>query len=371
MNAAKPPRIAFFLATSGHSGVDRLMRNLIPAVARRGYAVDQLKVRRHGPDVAPVPGVRVVDLGTRHVYSSLWSLTRYLHRERPAVLLSDKDKVNRTAILARSLAGVDTRLVLRSGTTISEDLAHRGLWQRWSQRLSMQWLYRRASAVLVPSAAARCDLITFAHLPEQLVRAVPSPIIPSQLLEQRPPPPAHPFFASGVPVVVSVGELSPRKDFSTLLRAFARLRQKRSCRLVILGRGAMAAALLAQATELGIGADVDFPGFLPDVFSYVSHAAVFAFTSRWEGFGNVVAEALACGTPVVSTDCPGGIRDLLQQGEIGALVPIGDDAAMADALERTLDDAPSAGALRAAARPYEIEAATTAYLAALGLPERA
>jgi glycosyltransferase involved in cell wall biosynthesis len=370
------PRIAFFLATSGHSGVDRLMRNLIPAVARRGYAVDQLKVRAHGPDLCDAPGVRVVDLGSSHVWSSLPALTRYLRRERPRVMLSDKDKVNRCGVVARALAGASgsTRLVLRSGTTISVDLAHRGPVDRWIQRSSMRWLYRRAHAVVVPSDAAARDLVTYAGLPAPLVRAVPSPVLPATLLDQPPlAPPAHPAFEPGAPpVILGVGELSPRKDFATLVRAFAALRaQGRDCRLVILGRGGQHDPLLALAAELGVAEHVALPGFSNEVFAYMTHAAAFALCSRWEGMPVVLIEALGCGTPVVATDCPGGSRELLQDGAIGQLVPIGDVEALTAALARMLSEPKQAARNRAAARAYEIEHATSAYLAAMGLPPNA
>lgn len=370
------PRIAFFLATSGHSGVDRLMRNLIPAVARRGYAVDQLKVREHGPDLDGAPGVRVVDLGSSHVWSSLPALTRYLRRERPRVMLSDKDKVNRCGVVARALAGASghTRLVLRSGTTISVDLAHRGAFDRWVQRNSMRWLYRRAHAVVVPSDAAARDLVAYAQLPAALVRTVPSPVLPATLLDQpAPPPPDHPWLAAGVPpVILGVGELSPRKDFATLIRAFAALRARGLlCRLVILGRGGQHDALLALAAELGVAEHVALPGFSREVFAYMTHAAVFALCSRWEGMPVVLIEALGCGTPVVATDCPGGSRELLQDGAIGQLVGIGDDEALSAALARVLSEPKQVERNRAAARPYEIEHATSAYLAAMGLPPHA
>jgi glycosyltransferase involved in cell wall biosynthesis len=279
-------------------------------------------------------------------------------------------------VVARALAGASgsTRLVLRSGTTISVDLAHRGPVDRWIPRRSMRWLYRRAHAVVVPSDAAARDLVTYAGLPAPLVRAVPSPVLPATLLDQPPlAPPAHPAFEPGAPpVILGVGELSPRKDFATLVRAFAALRaQGRDCRLVILGRGGQHDPLLALAAELGVAEHVALPGFSNEVFAYMTHAAAFALCSRWEGMPVVLIEALGCGTPVVATDCPGGSRELLQDGAIGQLVPIGDVEALTAALARMLSEPKQAARNRAAARAYEIEHATSAYLAAMGLPPNA
>lgn len=366
-------RIAIFLSTSGHSGVDRAMRNLIPALAGRGYRIDLIRVRRHGPHLEPVPhGVRVIDSGASTTYLALPALVRYLRRERPAVLLSDKDRVNRTALLARWLARASgTRLILSSGTTVSVDLQHRGFFERALQRWSMGRLYRHADAVIVPGRGVADDMAAYTGLPRACIRVVPNPLVPPALLRERPSPPEHPWFEAGAPpVVLGVGELSPRKDFATLLRAFARLRAQRPCRLMILGEGRERTRLLALADELGVGEDVALPGFVDGPFAYMAHAAAFALCSRWEGLPSVPVEALAAGTPVVATDTPGS-REILEDGRLGPLVPIGDETALATALVAVLDAPRDEARLRAAAARYEHESATSGYLQVFGLPERA
>jgi glycosyltransferase involved in cell wall biosynthesis len=375
-------RIACFFSTSGHSGVDRAAGHLIPALARRGYRVDLLKVRRHGPELPEVPpGVRVIDLGSRYTYACLPAIAAYLRRELPAVLLSDKDRVNRTALFARTLArlgpgrlaggaaGVPTRLVFSSGTTISIDLATRGPVERWVQRHSMGRLYPLADQVIVTSAGVADDMAAYTGLRRDLIRVVPSPVVHESLFTAELPRPAHPWFGDpATPLILSVGELCYRKGFDTLLRAFARVRAQRPCRLMILGRGGERTALLALADELGMANDVALPGFVPEPYAYMAHADLFAFTSRWEGLGFVPIEALAVGTPVVSTDCPSGPREVLADGRYGPLVPVDDAAALARALIATLDHPLPAEDLREAARPYAIEASTDAYLNAMGLP---
>jgi glycosyltransferase involved in cell wall biosynthesis len=203
--------------------VDRAARHLIPALAGRGFAVDLLKVRGHGPDLAEIPpGVRVVDLGSRHTYGCLPGLVRYLRREAPAVLLSDKDRVNRTALLARFLARAPTRLVLSSGTTISIDLATRGPLERWIQRTSMGRLYPFADQVIVTSAGVADDMAAYTGLPRGRIRVVPSPVVPESLFTAELPRPDHPWFHEpAMPLILSAGELCWRKGFDTLLRAFA------------------------------------------------------------------------------------------------------------------------------------------------------
>lgn len=365
-----PPRIACFFSTSGHSGVDRLAGNLIPVLARRGYRVDLLKVRQHGPELREVPsGVEVVDLGSRHTLACLPAVVRYLRRRRPLVMLSDKDRVNRLALLARWLAHTPTRSVVRTGTTVSVNLASRGAFARWVERHSIGWLYRLADQVLVPSGGAAEDMAAYTGLDRGRIRAVPSPIVPASLFTAELPRPDHPWFeVPERPLILSVGELCTRKDFETLLRAFARVRAERPCRLMILGRGSARERLLGLARTLGVADDFALPGFVPQPYAYMAHADLLAFSSRWEGLPFVPVEALAVGTPVVSTDCPSGPREILKEGRIGPLVPIGDDAALAAAIVATLDNPPAKALLQDAARAYEIEAATDAYLDAMRLP---
>lgn len=362
--------IAIFLSTSGHSGVDRAMQHLIPELASRGYRVDLLKVRKHGPNLESVPdGVRIVDLGSSHTYSSIPAVVRYLKQEQPDVLLADKDRVNRSALLAKFLARASCRLILSSGTTISIDLAHRGAFERWLQRFSMGKLYRLADSVIVTSHGVADDMAAYAGLPRHLIKVVPSPVVPDNLLSRDLPRPDHPWFKEGEPpVILSVGELGARKDYATLVRAFAQARRERECRLMIIGRGKQHQMLLDLAEELGVADAFALPGFIADPYPYMAYASVFAFTSRWEGLGFVLIEALAVGTPVVSTDCPSGPAEILQGGRYGPLIEIGDDQALATKIIELLHNPPDRDFLRQAALPYTISASADAYLHAFGIP---
>ena len=137
---------------------------------------------------------------------------------------------------------------------------------------------------------------------------------------------------------------------------------------MIIGRGRARDRLLALADALGIADDVALPGFIAEPYPYLANADLFAFTSRWEGLPFVLIEALALCTPVVSTDCPSGPNEILQGGRYGRLIPVGNDAALADAIAATLQSPPHAERLKEAARPYVIEAAADAYLSVMGLP---
>jgi glycosyltransferase involved in cell wall biosynthesis len=363
------PVLAIFLATSGHSGVDRVMRNLIIEFAGRGLTIDLLRIANHGPYLDEIPpGVHLVDLGTAHVSTAFWPLARYLRRRRPAALMTDKDRVNRMALWARRLTGVPTRVAVRVGTTVSENLARRGVVKRWLQYASIRLFYPWADAILVPSHGAADDLARVGRLDPRRISVVPSPIAGERLLAQAAEPAPHPWFDDpAVPVVLGVGELCARKDFATLIRAFARLHAERPCRLMILGEGRQRAQLEALVRELDLEADVAMPGFVSNPYAYMARAAMFVLSSRCEGSPVVLMEALAVGVPVVSTDCPSGPREILHGGDVGPLAPIGDDVALARAMAETLAHPPTATELRAAAEPFSIGVSADRYLAAVGL----
>ena len=366
-------RVAVFAATSGHSGVDRIVANLVEQWATWGIGVDLIQIRHHGPHLPSLPDeVRRIELGTAHVNTALPALVRYLRRERPAALLTDKDRVNRIAILARWLAGSDTRLAVRLGTTISVNLASRGRLERWLQHASIGRLYPFAERIIVPSEGVADDLVANFGVDARQLRVVYSPIVSPRLLELASRPVDHPWFQPGEPpVILGVGELGARKDFETLIRAFALVREESPCRLVILGRGRRHDRLLAMAAELDVADDIDLPGFRDNPYAFMQKASLFALSSRWEGLGIVLVEALACGTPVVSTDCPSGPREILREGYEDRLVPVGDHRALARAITETLSSPPDRRALQGRARAFSVEASAMGYLRAMGVEESA
>jgi glycosyltransferase involved in cell wall biosynthesis len=153
--------------------------------------------------------------------------------------------------------------------------------------------------------------------------------------------PGHPWFRTGnVPVILAVGRLSPEKDFETLIRAFAEVRRNEPVRLIILGAEINAeygARLRQLAAELGVTESLDLAGYCRNPYAFMARAKVFALSSLHEGCPNVLAEALYCGAHIVATDCPGGVREVLQDGALGTLVAVRDVSALAKALQKAID----------------------------------
>lgn len=360
MMQTNPKRpIALFFATSGHSGVDRVVKNLLQEFAAYDLQFDLLSIGGHGPYLDRLPdNVRGIKLAAAHKGTAILPLAAYLLKHRPIALLTAHHTLNRTAILARMLTRSPVRLVIRLGMTLEGNKD-----KPPSMLRSMRRWYPGVDAIVTPSQGVARDLEKLAGVPSRLLHAIPSPIFNDRLRMLAGQPLDHPWFREGQPpVVLGVGELSGRKDFATLLRAFALVRRVQPCRLVILGEGGSRDALESLVDELGIRDDVQMPGFEANPYRYMARAALFVSSSLREGSPVVVIEAISCGLSVVSTDCPSGPAETLQGGRYGHLVPMGDHEAMAAAMLRTLASPFPAEDLREAAVPFEAKRSARAYL---------
>jgi glycosyltransferase involved in cell wall biosynthesis len=231
--------------------------------------------------------------------------------------------------------------------------------------------YLAADGITAVSQGIAEDLVCSFGLPRERVTTIYNPVVTPELLAQAQAPLDHPWFAPDAPpVILGVGRLHPQKDFPTLLRAFARVRAVRVVRLVILGEGEQRAALQQLVAELGLTKDVALPGFVGNPFAYMARAGVFVLSSAYEGLPGVLIQALACGCPVVSTDCPSGPGEILEQGAYGPLVGVGDVAALAQAMLALLAHPPAAERLRHRAAEFSLDRAVDRYWRVLLETER-
>ncbi len=361
--------IAVFVSFSGTGGVERMIVNLIRGFLELGQNVDLVMVRDESPHLLRLPSeVNLVRLGTEHTFMAMTALARYLRERRPAALLAAKDRAGRTAVLARRLARTDTRIVLRLGTNLSTAMADRSAFARWLRYRPIRSLYPQVDSIIAVSQGVAADTAAIARMPPEQIQVIRNPVITPELPEHAAQHCGHPWFQTGQPpVIVGAGRFQRQKDFPTLIRAFARLRAQRPCRLVILGDGGGLAKLEALIAELELAEDVDLPGFQPNPYPFLARADLFVLSSAWEGSPNVLTEAMALGTPVVSTDCPSGPRELLDGGRYGPLVAVGDAAALAGAMSETMDRHLSAEALKSAVVAYNQQESARKYLDALGV----
>jgi len=343
--------------------------NLVEEFVRRGLRVDLLLIRAESAHLDQVPTeVNVINLGVRHTLTSIPAIVRYLREVRPRVLLAAKDRAGRAALWARRISGVDTRIVIRLGTNLSAALQGKLAIQRWSRYWPMRLNYAAVDAVVAVSHGVAADTAKITGLPSDRIHVIRNPVVTPRLRLLAEAPTPHPWLeVIAPPVILGAGRLTKQKDFSTLLRAFARLKGQMQARLIILGEGGERGKLERLIKDLGLSADVALPGFSANPYAYMARASLFVLSSRWEGSPNVLTEAMALGTAVVATDCPSGPREILQDGRIGALVPVGDVAELAEAMRVTLASPPDPALLRAAVQDYQVETSATEYLRVLGL----
>ena len=364
-------RAALMFSTSGHSGVDRILENLLPEFGNAECDFDLLTIPRHGPYLESTPSnVRRRRLPALGKDTVLPGIAWYLYRYRPNVLLTANHKLNRAALLARGITRVRTRIVIRMGMSVSAKAGEMKPAKRASLKNSMCRWYPSADAVITPSQGVGNDLIQIAGIDRRNLHVIPNPLISSLFYSLAEEPVDHPWFRhSEPPVILSAGSLEARKDYLTLIRAFSRVRKQRRCRLVILGEGRQREELLRLAENLGVQNDVDLPGYDANPYRYMKRSSIFVLSSRREGASAVIVEALACGTPVISTDCPSGPAETLQNGRYGRLVPIGEERPMAEAVVATLDDPPPAHSLREAVSRNRADLSARKYLEAMGMPQ--
>jgi len=329
--------IALFLQDLSGGGAEKMMSSLANEFARRGLRVDFVLVQAKGINLKFLSEkVRVVDLRARNTYMCLPVLMKYLDQTRPRVFLSSQDLTNLMALIARKLSCVNTRLVIRIGIMVS--VQKRTFIKKRLEKLLLTGIYPWADDIVANSKYVAEDIIKYARLSPAKMHVLYNPVITPDLLSKAGEEPGHAWFKKGQPpVILGAGRLTEQKDFATLVQAFAILRKKMDARLIILGEGEQRPELETVIRRLDIEKDIDLHGYVENPYSFMRQSKVFVLSSKWEGSPSVVIQALACGCPVISTDCPGGVREILADGEYGDLVPMGDANVMAGAIVKVLD----------------------------------
>ncbi len=362
-------RIAVYTTGLGSGGVGRMRVHLIREWIRRGHSVDLVMASSHSPLEGLIPGEAYVHvIGTSHRWMSIPRLASYLIRRRPEVLLTDRTRLNASALTAVQWGPRTTRVFTSIHLPQAQKLERMRPAKRMSEEKAIRRLLPKNQKIIAVSKGVADDLVRHFDIPEDRVEVIYNPVVVPDIHELAAATPATPLFdeAPG-PLIMAAGRMTAQKDFPTLVRAFGILAERRSCRLAILGDGEKKKELLAMAGRMGLNDRIRLPGYVMNPYQYMARADVFVLSSAWEGFGNVVAEAMALGIPVVSTDCPYGPREILMDGALGPLVPVGDPGAMADAIDGVLARPMDPGRLKAAAQRYTVERCADRFLEVFGM----
>ncbi len=355
--------MAFYMHDLSGGGVERMRLNLIDVLRARGVRVTLVLGARNGA-LEPLlpPDLSVVDLGGGRTLRTIPKLVRFLRDEQPDVLVASLDHNNIAAMVARTVSGSATRLVICQHSALSAELGNG--WKYRLVPLAYWLLQHKAHGIIAVSHGVADDLARTAGIGPRRISVIYNPVIGAGFLQRAEGAAPHPWLAKkDVPVFVFVGRLTAQKDPATLLAATKLLLERRRARLIMAGVGEDEAALRRMAQLTGIAHAVAFVGFQENPLPWIKHADALVSASRFEGFGNVLVEALACGTPVIATDCPHGPAEILLQGALGRLVKVGDAGALAEAMEAHEPANVDAARLMARAADFTAEAAADAHMA--------
>lgn len=315
------------------------MLNLAIALSQEGESVDLVLVTATGPYLNQVPAeVNVVDLKRTRTLSSLPALISYLRKTRPKAIISALDHANLVAIWAKYLAFVPTKVLVTMHSNLSQLMAQTSHTRGGLIPTLMKAFFPFADKIVAVSKGVENDIKNIFDFANDQLTTILNPVIPPNIAMYAKQPVEHPWFQTAAhPIIIGIGRLSAEKDFASLITAFATVRKFKDARLMILGEGEQRQALEALITDLKLNDVVTLPGFVNNPYAYLSKAQLFVLSSRFEGLPTVLIEALALGIPVVATDCESGPREILRDGELGELVPVGDSDALASAIIQSLD----------------------------------
>lgn len=332
---AKRP-IAFFIPGLEGGGAQRVFVTLVNTLVTMTDHPIHLVTSRAGGVFAGQVDERVlrVVLGPKHVSRSVFRLAAYIRRERPVSMISTLDYGNVVFLFSAILARVRVRKVIRDAVVLTEQSHSRTEgWKSMVVRFLMRVTYRYADDMVIITDDVAQSLLEYGIGNAKKMRRIPNPVLLPKVNRISNPDAHDPMPAK--PFILGIGRLSHQKGFDVLIRAFSSLPVE-DLNLLLLGEGPVRKELELLAVELGVRKHVIFGGFTCDTSRYLEAASLFVLSSRWEGFSNVLMEALASGTPIVSTDCPGSAREVLENGRLGPLVPVDDPEALAKTIASEL-----------------------------------
>jgi glycosyltransferase involved in cell wall biosynthesis len=361
-----PISVAIYLHDLTGGGVERQSLIIAEELRRHGIDVTLVVHRLRGPLVRQVPpGLRVIDLGSSRTLQDIPRLAGFMRREQPDILIANVDINNIAALLAKAAGFCRTKVVICQHNAISAGSLESDRWAYRHIGLAYRFLGALIERAVAVSSGVADELVTLGGVPRNRVVTINNPVVGPDFATRRDEVITHPWFSQpGRPVFVTAGRMVAIKDHAAMLRALAIHRERFASRLIILGTGPLQAELTDLAHHLGVTDAVDFQGFHPNALPFLRQADAFLLSSRAEGFGNVIVEALACGTPVISTRCDHGPSEILDGGRYGILVEPLDPSALAAAMNEvgSLRKRFPADVLRQRANEYSYAACASRYV---------
>ncbi|RQG96957.1 glycosyltransferase [Natrarchaeobius oligotrophus] len=359
-------KITVLVGTLSIGGAEKVAVNLANGFADRGYETDLVVLKDEGPLASNLDEkVTLNPLYASRVRWSLPSIIRYLNRRRPDVVISVMTVENALTVLSAKISRYQP-MVIVTEHSVRSDRTWKSVAFKGDFLLGMATYNKSDEIVAVSDSVAR-DVLSWSNVSRKDITVIHNPVelaspvnntdeVSCSVTEQ------HEWFSLNEPVLLAAGRYTPEKDFSTLIRAFSKVSERIRGRLMILGDGEQRNELETLSKELAVKDRVCLYGFVDDPYPYMKAADLFVLSSRSEGFGNVLVEAMSCGTPVVATKCGSGPVTILDDGTYGPLIPVGNVSQMAKTILETLSDPPDSEVLRDRAQDFSVETIVSQYL---------
>lgn len=338
-----------------HGGVQKIMVYVANYFAGCGYDVTLLVGEAKGPYLNLLSSdVKVISINTKNRYSLCKHLITLLRHHKPDILFTGVPSFNLIAIIAKYISLTNTKVIISEHSNTFKEFSKSKNFSYKLSFLLIPFLYRFSDAIIAVSKGVAKDLSKFSFIPCDSIKTIYNPAYSKSIAQVSKFEVNEDWFEyKDCPVIIGVGRLTEQKDFSTLLDAIYTLRKTRNVKLIIVGDGPMYADLQMKIDSYGLNAYVKLVGFKENPISWINKADVFVLSSKWEGFGNILVEALAAGTTIVSTDCKSGPSEILKGGQLGYLVPTCDVKAMSEKIAYAIDNPISKAVLTNAAEEYD------------------
>jgi len=357
------PKIAFFLPNLEGGGAERVFVSLANGLSNAGYPIEFVLANMSGPYLSDLdPKIRLINLGKSHVLFSVLALGSYLRLQRPAVIISALSNANAASIIAGKLLSKSCKVIITQHINWSQVLANQPTFSERIVYYVSLFLYPHANRIVAISEAMRDEIKKINGVDINKIVKIYNPVLTTNLLELSKQPAPHPWLNQKIdPVLLAVGRLTAQKGFETLIRSFHQVQAEISCKLIILGEGSERNKLETIIQNLGLTDKVDLPGFSSNPYAYMAASDLFILSSLYEGLPTVLIEAMACGIPVIATDCVSGPREILMGERYGDLVPVNDIDALAKSIVARLRSPVENNLIQKRAQDFSVDNAIKEY----------
>jgi len=332
-------KIGIFLSSFGDGGAHKNMMHIAEWLTKQGHTVELIITKSDGPMEHAVPdNISIYNLDSSRVRYSLYGFIKYFRKSEFDSILATPTTCTLIAGIADILINCDTKVTLRIPVTLSNERYYtnpKGIETIFP--IVTKYVFSKSESIIAISNGVKTDTMKTFGISGSNIKTIYNPAITDDIFDKMKEPVEHPFFREDNTVFIAVGRLVEQKGFDVLINAFKNVEKQTGAKLIILGDGKEKENLRRLRQDLSLTNSISFEGFVKNPYKYIYNSDVFVLSSLWEGFGNVVAEALACATPVVATDCDSGPAEILDNGKYGKLVPVGDITKLSKEMINALD----------------------------------